>query len=70
MQLKHRVRINVQDQNHGEKIILEAANRKLPIRLLKRLFGDFTTVYLLSPGQSVKSVEIHEIKEVNENEHN
>lgn len=33
------------------------------MRLLRLLFGDFTTVYLLSPGQSVESVEVHEVKE-------
>ena len=61
MAFKHRIRINVTDDNPKTKI-LEGANRRLPLRLLRFLFGEFTTVYLLSPGQSVESVEVHEVK--------
>ena len=58
---KHRIRINVSDEKSMARV-LEGADRRLPMRLLRFLFGDFTTVYLLSPGQSVESVEIHEVK--------
>lgn len=61
MALKHKIRINVMNENSKTKI-LDGADRRLPIKLLRLLFGEFTTVYLLSPGQSVESVEIHEIK--------
>ena len=61
MALRHRIRINVIDKKAKTKI-LEGAERRLPMRLIRWLFGDFTTVYLLSPGQSVESVEIHEQK--------
>ena len=61
MALKHRIRVNVTDENSKTRV-LEGADRRLPIRLLRLLFGEFTTVYLLSPGQSVESVEIHEVK--------
>ena len=61
MAQKHRIRINVTDEKSRTRV-LEGANRRLPMRLLRLLFGDFTTVYLLSPGQSVESVEIHEVK--------
>ncbi|MBQ1660141.1 MAG: hypothetical protein II059_09920 [Clostridia bacterium] len=61
MAFKHRIRINVTDDNSKTKI-LEGANRRLPLRLLRFLFGEFTTVYLLSPGESVESVEVHEVK--------
>ena len=61
MALKHRIRINVTDEKSKMKV-LEGADRRLPMRLLRFLFGDFTTVYLLSPGQSVESVEVHEVK--------
>lgn len=58
---KHMVRIN--ENNDGNKrCILEGAERRLPGRILRWLFGDFTTVYLLSPGQSVESIEIHELR--------
>lgn len=61
MALKHRIRINVIDEKSRTKV-LEGADRRLPARLLRLLFGEFSTVYLLSPGQSVESVEVHEVK--------
>ena len=61
MALRHRIRINVSDEKSKARV-LEGADRRLSMRLLRFLFGDFTTVYLLSPGQSVESVEIHEVK--------
>ena len=54
MALKHRIRINVMDEKSRTKV-LEGADRRLPARLLRLLFGEFSTVYLLSPGQSVES---------------
>ena len=62
MGMKHRVRINVTDKATAKKRVLEGADRRLPQRLLRFLFGDFQQVYLLSPGQSVESVEIQEVK--------
>jgi len=61
MQFKHRIRINVKDGS-SEANILEGAECRLPTKFLRFLFGDFTTVYLLSPGQNVESVEVHEVK--------
>jgi len=61
--MKHKITINVADQ-HGRKTrVLKGAEMKLPTRLLNFLFGGFTQVYLLSPGQTVRSVDIVEIKE-------
>ena len=62
MALKHRVSINITGAGGQGKNII-GAERRLPSRLLRFLFGGFTQVYLLSPGQSVESVEIHEIEE-------
>lgn len=67
MALKHMIRINVTDEKSKTQV-LEGADRRSPMRLLRLLFGDFTTVYLLSPGQSIESVEIHEVKGGKENE--
>lgn len=61
MALKHRIRINVTDEKSRTRV-LEGAECRLPMRLLRLLFGEFTTVYLLSPGQSVESVEVHKVK--------
>ena len=63
MALKHSVSINITGAGGQGKNIIAGAERRLPSRLLRFLFGGFTQVYLLSPGQSVESVEIHEIEE-------
>lgn len=63
MALKHRITINVTDPNGRSARVLKDAEMKLPSRLVKFLFGDFTQVYLLAPGQSVDSVDIYEGKE-------
>ena len=63
MALKHKVVINVSDPGGGKKNVLKGADMKLPARLLRFLFGEFTQVYLLSPGQTVESVDIREVKE-------
>ena len=60
---KHKVRINVTESGNGKDRVLEGADVRLPARLLRFLFGDFTTVYLLKPGQNIESVEIHEVKQ-------
>ena len=60
--MKHRIRINVAGSGGGKERVLEGAERRLPARLLRLLFGEFTTVYLLSPGQNVDSVEVREMK--------
>lgn len=60
--MKHTVTINVADSG-GKSTVLKGANLTLPARLVRFLFGDFTQVYLLSPGQTVESVDIREIKE-------
>lgn len=55
--------INVSDSGGRRKNVLKGADVKLPARLLKFLFGEFTQVYLLSPGQTVESVDIREVEE-------
>lgn len=63
MALKHKIIINVTDINGGKTNVLKGAEMKLPARLVRFLFGEFTQVYLLSPGQTVDSVDVREIKE-------
>lgn len=63
MAIKHKIVINVFDPNRRKANVLRGADVKLPTRLLKFLFGDFTQVYLLSPGQTVESVDIREVEE-------
>ncbi len=63
MALKHKVTINVTDSKGKKATVLRGATRTIPERLVKFLFGDFTQVYLLAPGQTVESVDIREVKE-------
>ena len=63
MALKHKVTINVTDSKGKKATVLRGATRTIPERLVKFLFGDFTQVYLLAPGQTVESVDIREVRE-------
>lgn len=64
MAIKHKLVINVSDTNGCKVNVLRGADVKLPTRLLRFLFGDFTQVYLLSPGQTVESVDVREVEEI------
>ena len=59
MKLQHKVRINVA-QKEGSESVLQTKHTKLPQRLLHLLFGRYSQVLVLTPGKSVRSVEIHE----------
>lgn len=63
MALKHKIIINVSDPSGKKTTVLRGADMRLPSRIIKSLFGDFTQVYLLAPGQTVESVDVKEIKE-------
>ena len=63
MAMKHRITIKVTDPNGKKAAVLRGADMRLPARLVRFLFGDFQQVYLLSPGQTVESVNISEVKE-------
>ena len=62
MAIKHKIVINVSDPQGKTANVLKGTNVKLPTRLIKFLFGDFTQVYLLAPGQMVESVDVHEVE--------
>lgn len=63
MATKHKITINVSDSNGKKANVLRAADMRLPARIARFLFGDFTQVYLLAPGQTVGSVDVKEVKE-------
>ena len=42
---------------------IEYEQPQQPERLVRFLFGDFTQVYLLAPGQTGESVDVREVKE-------
>jgi hypothetical protein len=62
MNLQHKVQINVARKDGSQKkAVIKSGISKIPQRLLNFLFGEFTEILVLTPGQSVQSVEIHEI---------
>lgn len=63
MKLQHRVQINVAQSGNSNQQVLGSRGRKISARLLRFLFGDYSEVLVLTPGKSVKSVEIHETQE-------
>jgi len=63
MKLQHRVQINVAQGGEGPLDVLGSRRRKIPARLLRILFGQYSEVLVLTPGKTVRSVEIHEMKE-------
>ena len=63
MAIKHKVTINVTDENGNNVKILRGGQLTLPQKIIKFLFGDYRQVFLLDPGQSVQSVDVKEIKE-------
>ena len=63
MAIKHKVTINVTDETGNNVKVLRGGQLKLPQKIIKFLFGDYRQVFLLDPGQSVKSVDVKEVKE-------
>ena len=61
--MKHQVIINVVKDN-GEKVpVVKGAIRCLPRKIVEWLFGEYTQVYLLKPGETVSSVDVVEVME-------
>lgn len=62
MKLKHKVRINLTDDVGNKETVLQGGIRKLPRKVAQWLFGENMEILVLTPGQSIESVEIHEVK--------
>ena len=61
--MKHQVIINVEKAD-GEKVpVVKGVVRYLPRKIIEWLFGEYTQVYLLKPGETVSSVDIVEVIE-------
>lgn len=61
--MKHKVKINVTDERGNKHQVLKGGIRTLPKKLLAWLLGEDMDILVLTPSKSVKSVEIHEVKE-------
>ncbi len=62
MSLKHKVTINIAHPSGNPKPVVESGTRQLRKRLLNFLLGEKMNVIVLTPGDSVESVEIREVK--------
>ena len=62
MSLKHKVCINIAHPSGNLNPIIESGTRQIRKRLLNFLFGEKVNVFVLTPGDSVETVEIREIK--------
>jgi len=67
---KHKVCINVTDRNGNKEPVLESRVENIPKRLFDSLFKKRVAVVVLTPGDSVDSINIYEItgKEVQAND--
>ena len=62
MMLNHKVRINIADKRGGKQTVLQSSQMSIPKRLLTFFFGDFCDVLVLTPGESVRGIEIKEMR--------
>lgn len=62
MNLQHSVQINIADRSGQKKQVLGSKKVRPPKRLLHLIFGDFCEVLVLTPGTSVRNIEIHEMR--------
>ncbi len=59
--LRHKVQINIANRKGEKEKVVSGMTLRLPQRLLKMLFGDFTEVLVITPGRTVEGIEIKEI---------
>lgn len=62
MSFRHKVRINLEDCEGHKQMILQSESISLPKKLLTLLFGEFTDVLVLTPGDTVRGIEIREMR--------
>lgn len=62
MSLKHKVCINIAHPSGNPTPVIKSGTMQIRKRLLDFLFGEKVNVLVLTPGNSVETVEIHELK--------
>ena len=62
MGIKHKVCINIAKQGGTPSPVIRSGTIQVRKKLLDFLFGQQVSVLVLSPGDSVQTVEIHELK--------
>lgn len=58
----HKVQINVSEANGKNQKVLGSRFKRIPNRLLRLLFGDYSQVLILKPGKTIQAIEIKEIE--------
>lgn len=61
--MRHKVNIKVAKNEMESEMVLASKSKRISSRIARFLFGDYSEVLILSPGKTVKAVEIHEINE-------
>lgn len=62
MSLKHKVCINIAHPSGNPNPVIESSTTQIRKRLLNFLFGEKVNVLVLTPGDTVETVEIRELK--------
>lgn len=62
MGIKHKVCINIAKKGGTPSPVIRSGTIQVRKKLLDFLFGQQVSVLVLSPGDSVQTVEIHELK--------
>ncbi|ADK13417.1 hypothetical protein [Clostridium ljungdahlii] len=62
MSLKHKVCINISHPSGNSTPVIDSGTKQIRKRLLNFLFGEKVNVLVLTPGDSVETVEIRELK--------
>jgi hypothetical protein len=62
MGIKHKVCINIAKNGSTPSPVLRSGTMQIRKRILDFLVGQQVNVLVLSPGDSVQTVEIHELK--------
>ncbi|HCQ5654175.1 hypothetical protein CS063_02685 [Sporanaerobium hydrogeniformans] len=63
MSLKHKVTINVARPGGERSSVIQSSRKTIRTRMLDFLFGKKVSLLVITPGDSVETVEIKEIKE-------
>lgn len=63
MHLKHRVTINVTKPDGEKRPVIKSSRQTIRSRLFDLLFGKNVGLLVVTPGDSVETVEIKEIEE-------
>lgn len=61
MGLRHKVYINVTRKDGTKQPVIRSGTKKIRSKLLNLLFGEKVGVFVMTPGETVETVEIKEV---------